>query len=315
MVFVTKCTCVLIQSIIIGVPEKETRLVVIKKVLKFLPKKNMQLLKMLCKFLHTVTQYSHVNRMVSANLAIVFAPNLLRPRGSDLSLIMSDSPHANGLMTTLIDQYEYVFETDMDDQQQEDIKYKKRASKAESPFTDNNTEEAVPLSAARKSFRQLPTLPPSKPDTDSDRPTTLTDLKKPLPPPKAINTRAPSPIDTAIRKSMRPDSPSPTESSDLVVESPRRASRMLPVPPKSVLNEDMNRKMSAPTKPPKSSTSSSAFYANVDQKVSQVSNSVHNQEPIQSSKPPPLPQRNSRVLSEGSPVAFKLPVVPPRRLQ
>ena len=83
----------------------------IKKVLKFLPPVNLVLLKTLCEFLHKVMQNQEVNKMTSSNLAIVFAPNLLRPpQQDDLKAMFGDSKHANALMKTLIEQYTEIFE-------------------------------------------------------------------------------------------------------------------------------------------------------------------------------------------------------------
>ena len=45
---------------------------------------------MLCRFLHKVQTYSDYNRMDLNNLAIVFAPTILKNNSGDISLEMSD---------------------------------------------------------------------------------------------------------------------------------------------------------------------------------------------------------------------------------
>jgi hypothetical protein len=69
----------------------------------------MILLKELCKFLNKLMQHSEENKMTSANIAICFAPNLLRMRNESLKYMMSDTPHANTLMQTLIEEFDYFF--------------------------------------------------------------------------------------------------------------------------------------------------------------------------------------------------------------
>lgn len=98
-------------NIFLGVPDAQARRQCIKKVIRYLPPANNKLLKILCNFLHKITLNSKLTKMTSANLAIVFAPNLLRPQEeNNLKLIFGDSKHANGLMQTLIDEYDYMFE-------------------------------------------------------------------------------------------------------------------------------------------------------------------------------------------------------------
>ncbi len=94
-----------------GIKEPETRLTRIKKVLDFIPEANMKLLKSLCHFLNNVMQHQQINKMHSTNLAIVFAPNLLRPSGDNgLQLMTEDSKYSLGLMKTLVEEYKFIFE-------------------------------------------------------------------------------------------------------------------------------------------------------------------------------------------------------------
>jgi len=79
-----------------------------------------------------VAAYAEVNKMALHNLATVFAPNLLRPQqsngmrvfiklfacvgfvseGGEISALgmVTDTPKINGVVNTLLQDYEYVFE-------------------------------------------------------------------------------------------------------------------------------------------------------------------------------------------------------------
>ncbi|KAF0980681.1 hypothetical protein FDP41_013164 [Naegleria fowleri] len=92
------------------IPDDEARLDTIKKVVKFLPPNYYTTLKMLCEFLHLVSQNSKVNKMTADNLAIVFAPNILRERGElDVMDLMRHSKWINHLTKTLIENTDYIF--------------------------------------------------------------------------------------------------------------------------------------------------------------------------------------------------------------
>ncbi|EFC40646.1 rho GTPase activating protein [Naegleria gruberi] len=95
------------------IPDEEQRLVMIQKVIKFLPPTNFTILKNLCLFLKKVAANSSINKMSPSNLAIVFAPNLLK---SDLPQshmeILQDSKYSSNLMTTLIAEAHSIFGDD-----------------------------------------------------------------------------------------------------------------------------------------------------------------------------------------------------------
>jgi hypothetical protein len=130
-----------------GIPDKKQRLVMIKKVIKFLPLSNLKLMKILCRFLSKVIKNEEYNKMSAANLAICFAPNLLKRRPDEkldtleqFQEMMQDTPHANGLMTTLIEECDYMFPIEEDEKEEyieemveekeEDKKTKKEYRKA-----------------------------------------------------------------------------------------------------------------------------------------------------------------------------------------
>jgi hypothetical protein len=95
-----------------GVPQDTTRLCLIKKVLRFLPSTNLHVLRTITEFLHLLTIFEDSNRMNAESLSIIFAPNLLRPRGGNLLEMKRDTPQSIGLMRTLIEEYVFLFEQD-----------------------------------------------------------------------------------------------------------------------------------------------------------------------------------------------------------
>ena len=68
----------------------------------------------LVQFLSQVSSYSTINKMTPANLAIVFAPNLLQPPPSvmkeGMNAILEDQSYSNKLMEVLIANFKTLFE-------------------------------------------------------------------------------------------------------------------------------------------------------------------------------------------------------------
>lgn len=77
--------------------------------LKSLPELNQMMLEQLFDFLDTMTRDSDDNMMTASNLAICFAPGLLRKKEEDLTQLMKDSPLVNYVIASLIDQFAYFF--------------------------------------------------------------------------------------------------------------------------------------------------------------------------------------------------------------
>jgi len=76
---------------------------------KNLPEANRAVLKFLISFLGRVTQHEKENKMAIHNIATVFAPNLLKSRESNTLQLVQDTPTVNGIVHTLITEYEYIF--------------------------------------------------------------------------------------------------------------------------------------------------------------------------------------------------------------
>ncbi|KAH3758519.1 rho GTPase-activating protein 24 [Pelomyxa schiedti] len=94
----------------IAVQDIEVKAKKIRQVFDFIPKQNLVLLKYLVSFLTRVAALSAVNMMKPSNISIVFGPNILRPSGGDISVMLEDSGYANELMTFMIEHCEMLFQ-------------------------------------------------------------------------------------------------------------------------------------------------------------------------------------------------------------
>jgi len=93
-----------------GLPE-ELREGAIIKLLHLLPKNNLMLLICICDLLKEVSTYSQINKMTPDNLAICFAPNLLRPPNESIGTVLGDAGFANGLIRSLILHSQVLFQS------------------------------------------------------------------------------------------------------------------------------------------------------------------------------------------------------------
>lgn len=72
-----------------------------------LPEDNYQILKFIVQLLTEVVDHSAMNKMNSSNLAIVFGPNLLWPKGQ---ASLSSMGYLNNFARLLIDNYSQLFD-------------------------------------------------------------------------------------------------------------------------------------------------------------------------------------------------------------
>lgn len=266
-----------------GVPEPKARLECIKKVLKFLPKGNARLLKALCRFLYKVQEKSAINKMDSQNLAIVFAPNLLRTREQDIRIMLGDTPHASGLMNTLILEYKYLFE-DIDDEDSSQNKVNNLKSSKEEPNTkgSSNLLSNIPKPPPKKNIQN------SKPNNEHLKPTTPEKPKvKPLVPPKR-HTLPVMPL--PLRKPSTPPK-KVKQNSSLKKQPPQKVMPVLPPPPPPP------RKKRVDTKIVNQSTSGSNINSRIPQNqlsTPQIKDPQNGKDNIVPKKPlPPVPSKPS----------------------
>ncbi|KAJ1549294.1 Rho GTPase-activating protein 27 [Cladochytrium tenue] len=91
----------------------DERLITLKTLVQSMPAPNYSVLEFLIRHLHRVSQYSEVNKMETPNLAIVFAPTLLRPANEATQAVyqsVANIPFHNTLVESLIQQCEWIFD-------------------------------------------------------------------------------------------------------------------------------------------------------------------------------------------------------------
>lgn len=82
----------------------------IKSAFGLLPLRNLKTIKTLMKMLQHTASLSEFNKMVPANLAIVFAPSLFRSTATEVEVILAESKEANKLAERFIKYADEFFE-------------------------------------------------------------------------------------------------------------------------------------------------------------------------------------------------------------
>jgi len=81
----------------------------LRSLLKKLPETNFLTLSSLMGLLSLIQESSEINKMTSANLAICWAPNIIRPREENLSSALVESNIVNNIGSLLITEFNYFF--------------------------------------------------------------------------------------------------------------------------------------------------------------------------------------------------------------
>eukprot|EP01094_Clydonella_sp_ATCC50884_P014334 TRINITY_DN2471_c6_g1_i1.p1 TRINITY_DN2471_c6_g1~~TRINITY_DN2471_c6_g1_i1.p1 ORF type:complete len:629 (+),score=207.09 TRINITY_DN2471_c6_g1_i1:355-2241(+) len=89
-------------------PDWEYRMTNLRKLVYALPPHHKNLLRELCKFLLQVARNDSVNKMSLPNLAIVFGPNILRPKHESMLRMIEDARHVNGVLLNLCKEYAFL---------------------------------------------------------------------------------------------------------------------------------------------------------------------------------------------------------------
>eukprot|EP01103_Thecamoeba_quadrilineata_P017727 TRINITY_DN6422_c0_g1_i1.p1 TRINITY_DN6422_c0_g1~~TRINITY_DN6422_c0_g1_i1.p1 ORF type:complete len:457 (+),score=97.70 TRINITY_DN6422_c0_g1_i1:33-1403(+) len=98
----------------IGIVDYNIRMECVRRVLVHLPKVNHEILSHLLKLLKQIVNNSNITKMTADNLAICFAPTLIRSRDDSFDTFIKDSERTNKLISTLITDYEELFEKKTD---------------------------------------------------------------------------------------------------------------------------------------------------------------------------------------------------------
>lgn len=88
--------------------DSERRKANVRKLLWGLPARNLQTILAVLKYLFEVGEHHETNKMTFSNLALVLAPNMLRPEVEDPMVLMRDSDIVNAVVTLMITEIEFM---------------------------------------------------------------------------------------------------------------------------------------------------------------------------------------------------------------
>lgn len=139
------------------------------ELLRELPIAHKRLLRRLVEFLLEVAKYSEENKMTTSSLAIVFAPNLLRPKNADTIQFISDARYINSIIRSILEQYELL----------SDALYEGE------PIVDADIDGLVPPQPPKRRLWRKRGIEPSAPaQSEADQPPSETQIAPlSLPPP------------------------------------------------------------------------------------------------------------------------------------
>ncbi|XP_064634058.1 rho GTPase-activating protein 190-like isoform X4 [Lineus longissimus] len=92
-----------------GAPEKSSRLLMLRGVLKKLPSVNYDVLKYLVTHLRKVSDFQGENNMDTKNLAICWWPTILRPEFTSFEMMTQSSKYLEEMVLALLDQFGFFF--------------------------------------------------------------------------------------------------------------------------------------------------------------------------------------------------------------
>jgi len=118
---------------IMQIGDFEQRFAGIRKLVHSLPPPNYSLLKRLMEHLERVTDFEEHNHMTAANLAIVFAPNIIRAPGNDFGLTMSNMNSTTGVVKTLVTHFHSMFDEAEAEAEEEEEMMEEVLERAEDP--------------------------------------------------------------------------------------------------------------------------------------------------------------------------------------
>lgn len=99
----------------------------INKALDLLPTGHRVVLQRLLVFLDKVVKLSKVNKMTAENLATCLVPNLLRPKTETMESTISDYPFTICLFASVIDNYEFYFKAELEEEKKKKDAIKEKA--------------------------------------------------------------------------------------------------------------------------------------------------------------------------------------------
>lgn len=82
----------------------------IKKIIYMLPARELNVFAFLMYFLNALSQHADQNKMTSANLAMVFSPNLFQSSDAAVNMAAFETHHATRILDSIISDYDYYFD-------------------------------------------------------------------------------------------------------------------------------------------------------------------------------------------------------------
>jgi len=92
-----------------GIEKGPSRIQNLQLMVQNLPEANRKIVQQVISFLREIAKYSDINKMTVANLALVFGPNMLRPKEETLQTVI-DMPKVTSCIQSLSENYEQIFE-------------------------------------------------------------------------------------------------------------------------------------------------------------------------------------------------------------
>eukprot|EP01105_Mastigella_eilhardi_P011183 TRINITY_DN2583_c0_g1_i5.p1 TRINITY_DN2583_c0_g1~~TRINITY_DN2583_c0_g1_i5.p1 ORF type:complete len:616 (+),score=105.45 TRINITY_DN2583_c0_g1_i5:326-2173(+) len=90
--------------------DQDVRLSLTKNIICNLPKTHLCVLKTIMSFFQKVVANSACNKMTSTNIALVFGPNMMRPRSEETAQFLQDTKLGSALVKLMIENYHYFFD-------------------------------------------------------------------------------------------------------------------------------------------------------------------------------------------------------------
>eukprot|EP01133_Synstelium_polycarpum_P011644 gene11644-13596_t len=92
------------------IKDKSAKVSFLKSLITALPKENAEVLQTILKLFYTLQLNSTINKMTSVNLAIVFAPTLLRPKEESFETMMNATNYTTDITKCLIEEFNVLYE-------------------------------------------------------------------------------------------------------------------------------------------------------------------------------------------------------------
>jgi len=168
----------------VGIPDLPVRKYQVLRILEMLPYAYQIVLKYLVGFLCRIAALSDQNRMTPPNLATVFAPNLIRSKGREISTLVEDTPASHELTQMLIIHFDDLLSGFPDPPAPTENPSTGKETKSVPTSTTTTTTPPKPTGQGQEEQEPQEAPPPTSPRS-GEKPAT----HKPLPRPVKTGTK------------------------------------------------------------------------------------------------------------------------------